>query len=61
MNIQSTHPASKTGHPVLLYVLPLVMVLFIGILVVVYYVSKKANPIILDEQGKPVNAELSHH
>jgi hypothetical protein len=59
MNIQSSHP--KKGHPVLLYVLPLVMTLFIGILVLVYFISTQANPIILDEKGKPVNAETSHH
>ncbi len=61
MNIKSIHRPPKNGHPVLLYVLPLVMVLFIGILIVVYVISKQANPIILDEKGKPINVETSNH
>jgi hypothetical protein len=60
VKIESTHRPSNSGQPILLYVLPLVMLLFIGILVLVYFVSKKANPIILDEKGKPVNAQTSH-
>ena len=36
--------------------LTLVMILFIGILVMVYVVSKRANPIMLDETGKPINS-----
>lgn len=61
MTIESIHPVAKKRPPVLLYVLPLVMVLFLGILVLVYFISKKANPIILDEKGKPVQAETSPH
>lgn len=30
-----------------------VMLLFIGILVYVYHESKRANPVILDEKGRP--------
>ncbi len=36
--------------------LAFVMLLFIGILVYVYVETKKANPIILDEQGHPRGA-----
>ncbi len=33
--------------------LPLVIALFLGILVFVYVETKRANPILLDEQGRP--------
>jgi hypothetical protein len=33
------------------------MVLFIGILVTVYFVAKNANPIFLDEKGRPVESQ----
>jgi hypothetical protein len=35
--------------------LGLIFVLFIGILIAVAIISKRANPIMLDENGKPVN------
>jgi hypothetical protein len=34
-----------------------IMVLFIGILVVVYFVAREANPVFLDEKGKPVESQ----
>jgi hypothetical protein len=34
-----------------------IMVLFIGILVAVYFVAKSANPIFLDEKGRPVESQ----
>ena len=37
----------------LLYVLAAAMLLFLGILVYVWIAAKKANPIMLDEHGKP--------
>ncbi|HUJ22710.1 MAG TPA: hypothetical protein VLX58_14355 [Bryobacteraceae bacterium] len=38
----------------LLYFLMMVMALFIGILVYVWVEAKRANPIMLDETGKPL-------
>jgi hypothetical protein len=44
----------------LVYVLGFVMVLFIGILIFVYAVTKRTNPVVLDEQGKPVVSGHDH-
>jgi len=38
----------------LAYLLVFVFALFIGILVVVYVITRRSNPIMLDEHGKPV-------
>jgi hypothetical protein len=38
-----------------------VMALFIGILIVVYIITKQAHPILLDEHGRPIEASDSHH
>lgn len=38
-----------------------IMVLFIAILVTVYFVAKQANPIFLDEKGRPVQSQSSSH
>lgn len=47
---------------ILTFILGLVFVLFIGILVTAYIIAKRANPIILDETGKPVNSQtVSDH
>ena len=45
----------------LMYVLALVGCIFIGILIFAYAVTKRTNPIYVDEHGKPVNAESDHH
>ena len=47
----------------LAYFLGVVFVLFIGILVFCYVVTRRTNPVFLDEHGKPVSAgaEHSHH
>ena len=47
----------------LMYFLAFVFVLFIGILIFCYAVTKRANPVFLDSHGKPVPAgsEYSHH
>lgn len=42
---------------ILTFLLGLVFMIFIGILVMAYVIAKRANPIILDETGKPVNAQ----
>ncbi|HMW02937.1 MAG TPA: hypothetical protein PKE58_22550 [Acidobacteriota bacterium] len=33
-----------------------VVILFLSILVAAYIIAKRANPILLDEKGKPINA-----
>lgn len=57
LNNPSRKPAPLT------YFLAVVFVLFIGILVFCYVVTKRTNPVFLDEHGKPVPAssEHSHH
>ncbi|MFN0112794.1 MAG: hypothetical protein ACKVZH_28375 [Blastocatellia bacterium] len=50
---------SRQQGKILTFVLGLVVVIFIGILVTAYIIAKRANPIILDETGKPVNAQTS--
>lgn len=37
-----------------------VMALFIGILIFAYVVTKQANPVLLDEHGRPLEAAASH-
>jgi len=34
-----------------------IMLLFICIMIAVYLIAKQANPIILDEKGKPLNSQ----
>ncbi len=45
----------------LMYVLVFASLLFIGILVFAYTVTKKTNPIYVDEHGNPVNSTESAH
>ena len=35
--------------------LALVFLLFVGVLVALWVVSEKADPVMLDEQGRPIN------
>lgn len=53
----SRKPAALT------YFLGFVFSLFIGILIFCYVVTKRANPVFLDEHGKPVTqtTHQSHH
>lgn len=44
----------------LTYFLGVVMAIFIGILIFVYVVTKRSNPIMLDEHGKPVTSGHNH-
>jgi hypothetical protein len=44
---------SKKGGWIYITFFGAVMALFIGILVYVYHESKLANPVILDEKGRP--------
>ncbi|MGB9234850.1 MAG: hypothetical protein WCC04_10585 [Terriglobales bacterium] len=41
----------------LTYFLGFVFVLFIGILIFTYVVTKRTNPVMLDQYGKPVSAQ----
>ncbi|HVN19315.1 MAG TPA: hypothetical protein VMU05_11095 [Dongiaceae bacterium] len=52
----------KQASP-LLYFLGFVFVLFIGILIFCYVVTRRANPVVLDSQGRPAtqSTEVSHH
>jgi len=50
----SNQPQRKPAP--LAYFLGVVFVLFIGILVFCYVVTKRTNPVFLDEHGKPVSA-----
>jgi hypothetical protein len=36
-----------------------IMVLFIAIMVAVYFIAKQANPIFLDEKGRPIQSQNS--
>ena len=58
----ATGNTRKQGSP-LLYLLGFVFVLFIGILIFCYVVTRQANPVLLDPNGKPVtqSSESSHH
>lgn len=38
-----------------------IMVLFIAIMVTVYFIAKQANPIFLDEKGRPIQSQSSSH
>jgi hypothetical protein len=37
-----------------------IMALFIGILIVVYVITKQANPVLLDEHGRPIESSEAH-
>jgi hypothetical protein len=52
----------RQGSP-LLYFLGFVFMLFIGILIFCYVVTRRANPVLLDPNGTPVtqSSEGSHH
>lgn len=54
--------ARKQGAP-LLYFLGFIFVLFIGILVFCYVVTKRTNPVFVDVHGKPVaeSSQSSQH
>jgi hypothetical protein len=44
---------------ILKLLLSLIVFIFIGILITTYFVSRRANPIFLDEHGKPVNTQAA--
>lgn len=45
----------------LMYLLVVTFLIFIGILIFCYAVTKRTHPIYVDERGNPVNAEADHH
>ncbi|HZQ71236.1 MAG TPA: hypothetical protein VFA68_22110 [Terriglobales bacterium] len=53
-------PVSRKQGTPLLYLLGFVMALFLGILIFAYAVTKRANPVYLDEHGKPTAVSQSH-
>jgi len=57
--VPSNAPRKKQAP--LTYFLAFVFVLFIGILVFCYIVTKRANPVFLDEHGKVVSSSSSEH
>ncbi len=57
MKKQTAEYFSKHQGSILKYLLGAIMLLFIGILITVYFVAKQANPIFLDEKGRPVNSQ----
>lgn len=58
MNSPAAIPFPKRRRPpAVAIVLSLASVLFIGILVFAYVVTKRTNPIFLDQNGKPVQQQ----
>jgi flagellar basal body-associated protein FliL len=51
--LTETTPPNKSVAP-LTVLLGVVFVVFCGILVFVYVATKRANPVMLDQQGKPL-------
>jgi len=60
MSIAFESPNPRKKPAPLAYFLGVVFVLFIGILVFCYIVTRRTNPVFLDEHGKPVSAGSSH-
>jgi heme/copper-type cytochrome/quinol oxidase subunit 4 len=56
----ATRTSASRSRPPLLYFLGFVMAIFIGILIFCYVVTKRTNPVFLDEHGKPVNSQSAH-
>lgn len=56
-------PSSRKQGSPLAYFLGFIFVLFIGILIFCYVVTKRASPVFVDVHGKPVaeSSEHSHH
>ena len=56
----SISPNIRKKPAPLVYFLGLVFALFVGILIFVYVVTKRTNPILLDEHGKPAASGHDH-
>lgn len=59
MKQRTAHFLAQKQGSILQLLLSLIVVAFIGILLTVYLVARHANPVFLDEHGKPVNAQSS--
>ena len=57
MTQRTAHFLARQQGSILKLLLSLIAVIFIGILFTVYLVARHANPVFLDEHGKPVNAQ----
>jgi len=53
-------PTARKQPAPLLYFLGFVFMLFIGILVVCYVITRRTNPVFLDQHGKPATASSEH-
>ena len=57
-NKSTAETPSKSRPPApLTILLAVVMVFFCGILIFVYVATKRANPVMLDQQGKPLDQQ----
>lgn len=55
-----TLPTTRRGIAPLTVILAMIFVFFCGVLVFVYAATKRANPIMLDQQGEPVSSQSQH-
>ena len=53
------NPIRRKQGSALAYVLVLMSIMFIGILIFTYVVTKKTHPVYTDEHGNPTNAQTS--
>lgn len=60
MNKRFVNFLSRKQGTILAVLLSLIIVVFIGILVTAYLVARHANPVLLDETGKPMNSQSIH-
>ena len=62
-NTVATKAGGQKQSSPLMYFLGFVFVLFIGILIFCYVVTKRTNPVFLDQHGQPAatGSEHSHH
>jgi len=56
-NVNGEQPAKSRPPAPLTILLVIVMVVFCGILIFVYVATKRANPVMLDQQGKPLEKQ----
>jgi hypothetical protein len=57
--VKPPNPKRRKQTSALMYFLVFVSLLFIGILIFAYTVTKRTNPIYVDERGNPVNSQSS--
>jgi hypothetical protein len=59
-SMQATSQVANKKSTPFAYFLGFVFVLFIAILIVCYVITKRSNPILLDQHGKPVATSSAH-